>query len=159
MNLFLTTLLELTPTIGVAALLIGLSYLAEKRNSLRSAPHPLEEDRPALDSPVADRPSPPVAGDLQLTAVLAGSGEVLLGYRASAASTTSRRSSVGVSPLATGTLLFSLGQDPDGVLSILDGWCREDVELALRLSDNCDVVELWDRRTAQRLVLSQLRVP
>jgi hypothetical protein len=53
-------------------------------------------------------------------------------------------------------LLLSLGPDPAAALSILDDWCQEGAELALRPSIDGDVVVLGDRHTARRLVLSPL---
>jgi hypothetical protein len=145
MNLFITILIGFTPTIGLTALLVGLPYLLMKRKSRR-----------LTDSMDEEQPSLPALDGLQLTTVLANSGEVLLGYRTSTASATSRRSSTDVSPSATGTLLLSLGPDPAAALSILDDWCQEGAELALRPSIDGDVVVLRDRHTARRLVLSPL---
>jgi hypothetical protein len=144
-NLVLVLLFGLAPAIGLTALLIGLPYAAMKRKTRR-----LTEP-----SSTGHRPQLSVAGDLQLTTILAEPGEVLLGYRAVDDSRRGLSRPTGVSPSATGTLLLSLGQDAEEVLSILDGWREQGVELALRLSDDCDVVILYDRQTAQRLVFSQ----
>jgi hypothetical protein len=126
-------------------LLIGLPYLIMKRKSRRSTDL-LDEEQPSL----------PALDGLHLTTVLANLDEVLLGYRTSTAWATSRRSSTDVSPSAAGTLLLSLGPDPEAALSILDDWCQEGAELALRPSGDGDVVVLCDRRTTRRLALSQL---
>jgi hypothetical protein len=147
MSPVLPILLVFAPSVGLTALLIGLPYAVMKRKARRLA-------RPSL---TANRPQPPVLGNLQLTTVLAEPGEVLLGYRAVDDSTRSRRLSTGVSPSPTGTLLLSLGHDAEKVLSILDDWRQQGVELALRLSDGDDLVILYDRHTAQRLVFSQPR--
>jgi hypothetical protein len=145
MSLVVVILLGFAPAIGLTAVLIGLPYAAMKRKTRWL-------ERP---SPPSAPPRHPVLGNLRLTTVLAQPGEVLLGYRKVDDSTGSRRLGTSVSPSATDTLLLSLGEDAEEVLSILDGWRQQGVELALRLSDDGTEVILYDRQTAQRLVFSQ----
>jgi hypothetical protein len=144
-NGLLVLLVGLAPAIALTALLIGLPYAAMKRRSRRLTKRCETDDRPRLS----------VVADLQLTTILTQPGEVLLGYRAIDAASSPPLSWPGVSPSATGTMLLSLGQDADEVLSVLDGWLQQGVELALRLSDNGNIVILYDRQTAQRLVFNQ----
>jgi hypothetical protein len=149
MSLIITILIGFLPTIALTALLIGLPCLIMKRKSRRLTDS-LDDELPGL---------PALSGlqrGLQLTTVLANLDEVLLGYRTSTAPATSRRSSTDVSPSATGTLLLSLGADPEAALSMLDSWCQEGAELALRPSIDGDVVVLCEQRTTRRLVLTPL---
>jgi hypothetical protein len=111
----LIILLGFAPVTGLTAWLVVRHRLARKRPG--RPPTPVA--RPALHSGAGRRPSPPTARDLQLTTVLAAPGEVLLGYKVTG-SPSHRRPSGAVAPSATGTLVFSLGQDPDVARSILD---------------------------------------
>jgi hypothetical protein len=161
MNPFAAILLGLVPIITLTALLIGLPYLEAKCRGGRSRHRRMEDARPAPDpaGANADRSGAPAALDLQLTTVLADSGQVLVGYKTSHHSADGYRSSTNVSPTATGTLLLAVGQNDEAIESTLDRWSKEGIELALRTSDDSDVVVLCDRRTAQQLVLSQIRAP
>lgn len=161
MDLFLTQTLVLVPTIGFVALLIGLPVVAASRKRRRSQSQLMDDDRPGAVSATTARRVPPTAMDFQLTTVLAESGEILLGYRTCDARAASQRTSTGDSPLTTGTLLLvPIDQEAcDTVVSTLDRWSTEGVEVALRSVDRSDVVVLSDRRTLQRLVLSHVRAP
>jgi hypothetical protein len=161
MNPFLAILIVVAPIIGLPALLIGLFALTTGRKTPRSEPGQLEDTGTCVVAPTAERPTPAMAVDLQLTTVLAESGEVLLGYRTGAASAAGlRSSSKEVFPLATGILLVRpRDEDTGAALSILDRWCQEGIELALRTFEHGDVVVLCDRRTTQRLVLNRLWAP
>jgi hypothetical protein len=157
MNPTLVLLFSFAPVTGLTAWLVGHHYLTKKRCGRLSTLPSSENIQPRLNPATGDRPTSPVVRDFQLTTMLVVPGEVLLGYRATTASTRGRSPSTGVSPSATGTLLFSLGHDPDAALSILDGWCREGVALALRMTDEHDTWALCDRRTSRRLVLSEIQ--
>jgi hypothetical protein len=159
MNPFLTIVLGLIPIIGVPALLIGLFALMAGRSSRRS-----ESPSEVAGGRVVSAPSGQLRAamelEVQLTTVLAESGEALLGYRTSAASATSIRSSTDVFPLATGILLVRpRDEDGDTAFSTLDRWSKDGIELTLRAVDDSDVVDLCDRQTSQSLVLSVLRAP
>jgi hypothetical protein len=160
MTLLLALLLGVVPTIALPALLIGLVVLTTRRKSQPSETPPLADPGPGVVPAPADRPPAAMAVDLQLTTVLAESGEILLGYRTSEASAAGRRSSTDVFPLATGILLVRpSGEDCDAVVSTLERWSKDGIELALRTFDDAGLVVLCDRRTSQRLVLSLLRAP
>jgi hypothetical protein len=158
MNPFLTIFLGLIPIIGLPALLIGLFALTTGRTRNRSE-SPLSDDaRPGVVPAPTDRP--PGGVDLQLTAVLAEAGEVLLGYRMSDASNVNHQSSTDVFPVATGILLVRPRDDDGGAtLSTLARWSNEGIELALCTLEGGDVVSLCDRRTSERLVLGLLQAP
>jgi hypothetical protein len=158
MNPFLTIFLGLIPIIGIPALLIGLFALTTGRKTQRSDSPLLDKARPYVLPEPAERP--PGSVDLQLTAVLAEAGEVLLGYRTTNASGASHQSSTEVFPLATGVLLVrSRDEDSGATLSTLDRWSKEGIELALCTLDGGHFVALCDRRTSERLILGVLRAP
>jgi hypothetical protein len=158
MSLTLVLLFSLIPMAGLtAAWLVGPHYLAKKHHGRLSTPRSPEPIHPRANPGTGRRPTPPAALDLQLTTMLVAPGEVLVEYRATAASTSGRGPSTGIASSPTGTLLFSLGHDPDATLSILDRWCRTGAELALRITDERERWALCDRRTSRRLVLSEIR--
>jgi hypothetical protein len=159
MNLFPAILFGLVPIVMLTALLIGLPSLVKRRNLRRAGRRPAQHAQLALASPTSDRTAAPLAMHLELTTVLVDSGQVLVGYRTREASAAGYRSFTDVSPTATGTLLLSLGRNERPALATLDRWSHEGIELALRAPDDSDVVVLYDRRTAQQLVLSQIRAP
>jgi hypothetical protein len=158
MNPFLTIFLGLIPIIGIPALLIGLFALTTGRKTQRSESLPSEAARSGVVPAPADRP--PGGVDLQLTAVLAEAGEVLLGYRTLDASGASHQSSTDVFPLATGVLLVRpCDADSAATLSTLGRWSKESIELALCTLDGGDIVALCDRRTSERIVLGLVQAP
>jgi hypothetical protein len=159
MNPILAILIGVGPIIALAAILIGLFALTPGRKTPQSEPGPLEDDGTGVVAPTAERPAPAMAVDLQLTTVLAESGEVLLGYRTGGAGA-GLRSSKEVFAVATGILLVRpRDEDSDTPLSTLDRWCQEGIELALLTFEHADVVILCDRRTTQRVVLNRVRAP
>ncbi len=159
MSPLLAILIGVGPILALAAILIGLFALTPGRRTPRSEPGPSEADGTGVVAPTAERPAPATAVDLQLTTVLAESGDVLLGYRTGGAAP-GLRSSKEAFAVATGTLLVRPGdEDTDTPLSTLDRWCQEGIELALLAFEHSDVVILCDRRTTQRLVLNWVRAP
>jgi hypothetical protein len=158
MNPVLAGMLGLITTVALPALLIGLYVRTTRRKGQRSEPLPFEDSNRGIVAPPAEQRRAGV--DLQLTTVLAESGEVLLGYRTSDTSAASGRSSTDVFPRSSGTLLVRpRNKDIDAALSTLDRWSREGIELALHRFDESDLMVLCDRRTSHRLVLSVIRAP
>jgi hypothetical protein len=176
MDLILTPLLVLIPSVGLAAPLIRLRVRAVRRTRRQSetrpadcdrrGPAPLDPGRPAGTGALgtgqapADRPAAPAARALRLTSVLAVPGEILVGYRTCDARTASERSWMGDSSVATETLLlFPIDEDTGAVVPTLQYWASAGVEVALYTFAHSDVVILCDRRTSDRLWLSHVRAP
>ena len=156
MNPFLAILIGVGPIIGLPALLIGLFALTTGRKTPQTEPGPLDGD---IVAPTEERPTATMSVHLQLTSVLAGADEVLLGYRTDGASA-GLGSSTEVFPVATGILLVRPRREDTGTPhSTLDRWCQTGIELSLLTFEHSDVVVLCDRRTKQRLVLNRLRAP
>jgi energy-converting hydrogenase Eha subunit A len=91
-------ILVLSPTIVLAALVLGLPYLAQKREDRRSTREPAEE-----------LPIPPCALDVRLSGLLESEGDVLVGYTPHLARSGVPVATIGPSPSARGTMLLRLG--------------------------------------------------
>jgi hypothetical protein len=159
MDLILTPLLVLIPSIGLAAPLIGLRVRAVRRTRRRSETRPAGDDRRGAAPLDPGRPAAPAPRALQLTTVLAIADEIVVGYQTCEARAASERSWTGDSSVPETLLLVPIDADTGAVVPTLQYWASAGVEVAMYSFSHSDVVVLCDRQTSDRLWLSHVRAP
>jgi hypothetical protein len=127
----------------IAAVLWGMVYMARQRRTRRRRP-------PGMMMPPWSAPRQPV----KVVALLTDNRTVLIGYIPVDADTDASSGIAIVDPSAYGAILLELPRDDTAVLDTLQRWCRIRATVSFGETESGWAVEMRERFSSTRLVLS-----